>query len=204
MTDKEDKEFQIGCHKHRLYNEITLQATHLGKTHPNLFATQALSYECLPQEKIDAIEEGSISDTIASAASIITYEISEAMNGTAPEKRPHILNAVETALSFMSYLNSFRTEEALNLSEALAQEEAKKIVQQTIKQRASSAGKASKKPYIAEKRRALARYQELIQLPNFKKAFRSVVARKIASESGFTTTPRTIEGWIKEFQSTSK
>lgn len=198
---KEEKDLEDGTKKHALFVELVRAAADMPRMrHPHLYAMRALSYAPLTESEIELIEEGSAVDTIMSASDIALYHLSEAMKSI-PEKQQHqILDAVEATLLFSSYLHSFPTETATDLAEELAAES----VKNSIRNRASKAGRASKKPYIEEKRRALTRYQELIQLPNFKKAFRSVVARKIASEPGFTTTARTIDGWIKEFQSTSK
>lgn len=198
---KEEKDLEDGTKKHVLFLELVRAAADIpGMRHPHLYAMRELSYDPLTESEIDLIEEGSAVDTIMSASDIALYHISEAMKSI-PEKQQHqILDAIEATLLFSSYLHTFPTETTAGLANELAA----KSVKTAIKNRASKAGKASRKPYIEEKRRALTRYQELIQLPNFKNAFRSVVARKIASEPGFTSTPRTIGGWIKEFQSTSK
>jgi hypothetical protein len=194
MTQKEREEFEDGCRKAHIFMQIAKEAREQSKTnHPYILAMRAVSYDFLTESEINEIEEGSVLDSVMSMADMALYKMSKAKEAMSSEAYQHMLNAVEGALNFAVYLCCLHTEEALGLSDCIAEGSIRKA----IKDRASKAGKASKRRYIDEREKAISRYYELQKLPQFKNESRAGIARKIMGYDEITATERTICEWIK-------
>lgn len=194
MTQKEREEFEDGFRKAHIFMEIAKKARDKSKTrHPYIFAMRIISSEFRTELDVDAIEEGSVLDSVMTMADIAIYEMSKAKEAMPEDAYLHVLGAVEGAFNLAVYLSSFQTIKLARLSDYIT----KGSVEKTIKDRASKAGKASKRRYIDEREKAISRYYELQKLPQFKNESRAGIARKIMGYNDITATERTICEWIK-------
>ncbi len=187
---KETREFKVGCLAAEMFSEIFGAALAQGHDSPFIFSARQLSSEVMSEAQIEKIEEGSVRDTIMTAADIMLYELNTAKKAISEEAYPHVVRAVEGAFLLSEYLSGFTTEEACKLGDALRKTAAK----HAISNQASNAAKARNKD---QKQKVITRYHELLKYEHFKNGSRASIARKIASEPGITVTETTVGRWIK-------